>query len=154
MKTIEKGISFFIIKPTIMNTKTLLGAFLAAIVAFLLGWLIFGILLMDYYTNNMVQYAGLVKNPPEILPIAIANLVWGVLLALIFNMANINSVSKGFSTGLILTFLISLGFDLFMLAQFNLYNTKILAIDVLLNAALGGVAGAALGWWYGRPVKS
>jgi hypothetical protein len=137
-----------------MNTKTLLGALIAGVVSFLLGWLIFGILLMDFYSANMVQYTGLMKNPPEFLIIAIANIVYGLLLAWIFSIANINTVSKGFSAGIIIGLLMVLGFDLFLYAQMNLYNAKIIAIDVVLNGVMGGVVGAVLGWWFGRPVKS
>lgn len=137
-----------------MNTKTLLGALIAGIVSFLLGWLIFGILLMDYYNSNMVQYAGLTKNPPEIWVIAVANLVFGLLMAWIFTIANVNTVSKGFSTGLVLGLLMVLGFDLFLYAQMNLYSVKIVALDVVLNAVFAGIIGAVLGWWFGRPVKS
>ncbi|MBI2729889.1 MAG: hypothetical protein HYX40_03910 [Sphingobacteriales bacterium] len=137
-----------------MNTKTLLGALLAAVLAFLLGWLIFGILLMDFYTSNMTSYAGLVKNPPDMAPIAVANLVWGLMLAYIFNLGNVNSPGKGFTTGLILTLLMTLGFDLFMYAQFNLYSTKLIGVDVVANALFGGVIGAVLGWWFGRGSKA
>ena len=137
-----------------MNTKTLLGALIAGIVSFLLGWVIFGILLMDFYNSNMVQYSGLMKNPPEIWIIAVANLVYGLLLAWIFSAANVNTVSKGFSAGLIIGFLMTLGFDLMLYAQMNLYTAKLVAIDVILSAVFVGVIGAVLGWWFGRPVKS
>lgn len=137
-----------------MNTKTLLGALLTGVLAFFLGWLIFGILLMKYYNDNMMQYTGLVKNPPEIWAIAVANLVWGLMLAYVFNLGGVKTVSKGFTTGLILSFLISLSFDLFMRAQFNLYSVNVLAVDVAVSAIFGGVMGAFLGWWFGRGTKT
>ena len=137
-----------------MNTKTLLGALLAGVLAFFLGWLIFGMLLMDYYISNMTQYSGLIKNPPVMLPIAVANLVWGLLLSFIFNLGGINTPGKGFTTGLIIGLLMTLGFDLFMYAQFNLYNVQVLAVDVVTNAIFAGVIGVVLGWWFGRDKKA
>ena len=137
-----------------MNTKTLLGALIAGVVSFLLGWLIFGILLMDYYAANKVQYPGLLKDPMEIWPIAVADLVWGLLVSWIFSMANIKTVAKGVTVGFLIGFLMVLGFDLFVYAELNLYSTRLLGLDVIMNGIMGAASGAVLGWWYGRPAKA
>ena len=137
-----------------MNTKTLIGALIAGVVSFLLGWLIFGILLMDYYAANKVQYPGLLKDPMEIWPIAIADLAWGLLVSWIFSMANIRTVAKGITVGFLIGFLMVLGFDLLVYAELNLYSTRLLGLDVIMNGIMGAVSGAVLGWWYGRPAKA
>ena len=137
-----------------MNSKTLLGALIAGIVSFLFGWLFFGILLMDYYSSNVIQYPGLIKNPPDILPIAISNLALGVLISWVFDIGKIKTIAKGFSTGLILGLLISLCFDLYIYGQMNLYTIKLIAIDVTMNGILGGILGVVLGWWFKREIKS
>ena len=137
-----------------MNTKTLLGALIAGVVSFLLGWLIFGILLMDYYAANKVQYPGLLKDPMEIWPIAVADLAWGLLVSWIFSMANIKTVAKGVTVGFLIGFLMVLGFDLFVYAELNLYSTRLLGLDVIMNGVMGAASGAVLGWWYGRPAKA
>lgn len=137
-----------------MNSKTLIGALITGVLGFLLGYLIFGILLMDYYTANMMHYEGLMKDPMELWAIGVANLAWGLLLAYIFNMGGINTAGKGFSAGFVITLLMVAGFDLFLRAQFNLYNAQVLAVDVVVNAVFGGVLGAVLGWWFGRGAKA
>jgi hypothetical protein len=137
-----------------MNSKTLLGALIAGIVSFLFGWIIFGFLLEDYYNSNVVQYPGLIKNPPDILPIAISNLALGILISWIFNIAKIKTIAKGFSTGLIIGLLTSLCFDLFIYGQMNLYTIKLIIIDVAANGVMGGILGIALGWWFTREFKS
>ena len=49
-----------------MDKKIITAAIVGAIVSFLLGWLIYGFLLMDYYTEYSVRYEGLMKDPPEL----------------------------------------------------------------------------------------
>jgi hypothetical protein len=133
-----------------MNSKTLIGGLIAGIVGFLLGYLIYAVLLKDYFSSNMTHYDGLTKDPPVIWEIGVANLVMGLLLAYIFSMSGIKSVAKGLATGIVVSLLATLTFDLFMHAQMNLFDYSLLAIDVVLSAVLGGVSGAVLGWWMGR----
>ncbi|RTL57406.1 MAG: hypothetical protein EKK37_15290 [Sphingobacteriales bacterium] len=137
-----------------MNTKTLVGGLITGVLAFLLGWLIFGMLLMNYYQSNINSYAGLMKDPMEIWAIAVANLAFGLLMAYVFNLGNVNTPGKGFTTGLILGLLMAVTFDLFLYAQYNLMNKKLIGVDIVATAVFDGVLGAVLGWWFGRGKKA
>ena len=135
-----------------MNSKAIIAILVLSVVGFLLGWLIFGILLMGFYTSHMVSYNGLMKDPPDILMIFFSNLTWAVLLVYVFNfLASVKTIAKGAVAGMILTFLICLGFDLFMYASMNLYSgaTGLIVVDVLANAFLGAVLGGIAGWILG-----
>ncbi|MBI1782543.1 MAG: hypothetical protein HYR66_14450 [Sphingobacteriales bacterium] len=137
-----------------MNTKTLAGGLIIGVLAFLLGWLIFGMLLMNFYQSNTTSYAGLMKDPMEIWAIAVANLAFGLMMAYVFNLGNINTPGKGFTTGLILGLLMTIGFDLFLYSQYHLMNKKLIGVDIAASAVFDGVLGAVLGWWFGRNSKT
>jgi hypothetical protein len=136
-----------------MNSKTLVAGLLTGIVSFLLGWLIFGLLLMNYYSSLMTQYDGLLKQEPSIWAILVANLASGLFMAYVFQLGNIRTPFRGFVTGMILSFLITLMFDLYLYAQFNLYSGSLVVLDVVATSIFGGVIGAFLGWWFGRSAK-
>ncbi len=133
-----------------MNSKTLVNGLLAGVLAFFLGWLIFGILLMDYYTHHMMQYAGLTKNPPEFVYIFIGSLAYGLLLSYVFTMGNVASASKGAMVGLIIGLLIQINFDTSLFAQMNLMGRSLMVVDIFASAAYSSIIGAFLGWWMGR----
>ncbi|MEI9943727.1 MAG: hypothetical protein WDN26_05845 [Chitinophagaceae bacterium] len=132
-----------------MNTKTLLGGLIAGIVSFLVGYLIYGVLLMDYFKSLTIPYEGLMKDP-VIWEIGIANLIWGMMLAYIFNLAGVRSFSKGLTAGFIIFFLSSLAHHLMTHATMNLSGYRIVVMDAACFGILGAVSGAVLGWWMGR----
>lgn len=123
---------------------------MSAVVTFLLGWLVFGMLLMDFYKSHTMQYPGLMKDPPIFWAIGAANLAWGLVMAYILNIAGIRSVAKGFVTGFLIYGLFMAGVDAMFYAQMNLIGMKILAIDVAVNAFFGGISGAVIGYIYSR----
>lgn len=128
-----------------MNTKVLLATLAAGIAGFLFGWLLFGILLMDFYAANTIVYEGLMRNPPDLIMIFISNLLTAFLLAFIFNRwANIRNAVEGAQAGFIILGLVAASVDLFLYATMNLHNAWIMAVDIVANAAFGAFIGAVV----------
>ncbi|MDZ4822971.1 MAG: hypothetical protein SH856_05890 [Flavobacteriales bacterium] len=140
-----------------MNTKMILGGIVGGVVSFLLGWVVFGILLEPYYTSNMVEYSGsgLVRAEADmhLWAIAVAQFAWSFLLAWIFSKWGGINAMKGFVNGFIIFLLVTTGFDLFMYAQFNLYKGTFYLVDIAVNAVFGGIVGAVIGMVMGMPMK-
>lgn len=133
-----------------MSTRAILAGIASAVLAFFLGWLIFGKLLMDYYTANTTPYEGLMKEMPNLVLIALSQLIQGLLFAFIFERwAGIKTFGRGIAGGIILGLPIMLSFDLYFLAAMNLFGPGLIVVDVLANtlvtALMGGLIGLILG---------
>lgn len=138
-----------------MSTKFLITVAVGTIVTFLLGWLVFGILLMDFYTANTTAYAGLVKDPPVLWAILLSNLCWVFLVTYIFDKwAGIRSLTSGAGAGMIIGFLLGLTFNFSFHAFMNLYNTTYMITDVIVNTIFSGIIGGAIGWMLGYGKKA
>lgn len=139
-----------------MNTKTLIAAVAGAIVSFLMGWVVWGMLLMKYYESNYIHYDGLMLEMPKLWAIFAAQLANGILFAWLFSKMNITNFGAGFINGMIITFLVVLGFDLYMYSNMNLFaNNTIIIVDVVVNTLFGGVVGGIIALILGKvQVKS
>jgi hypothetical protein len=135
-----------------MNIKVLAATIAGSITIFLLGYLIFGILLLPYTRADQIQYAGLHKVPPDFLVLIIKNIVQAILLVYIFEyLAGIRTFLGGMKVGAIVMFFITLSFDLSLLSIMNLhkgYTAYILDVvgETVRMAIGGGVIGAVLGF--------
>ncbi len=133
-----------------MNVKTLIGGLIAGVTSFLLGWVIYGMLLMDYFTNNMVKYDGLNKDPIEMWAMVVSHLALGLLLAYVFNGSGVKTARNGIASGAIFFGLFTVVAGMMSYAQINLYSLQSLCVDVLASLVMGALVGAVLGWWFGR----
>lgn len=133
-----------------MNSKTFLIGIAGGIIVFLTGFLIYGILLMDYFGTSMNTYPGLLKEPMEIWAIGVGNVIWGILLAYFLNTVKVESSIQGAIQGASLFFLFGLGTDFIFFGQYNLMPLSLAFIDALCMALIGGIAGAAIGWMLGK----
>jgi hypothetical protein len=138
-----------------MSTRAILAGIAGAIFAFLLGWLIFGILLMDYYNANTTQYAGLMKEMPNLVLIFISNLIFGIWVSFIFERwAKVSTIGGGIVGGIIIGLPIYLYFDLFLIASMNLFNGTVVIVDVIANTVLAALVGGLIGFILGLKKKA
>lgn len=129
-----------------MKIGTLLGALAGSIVMFLLGFLLFGLLLSEYFKANTVEYAGLVKDPPMIAMIFIFNLIWAWLIAWVLQYAGRSGWGEGAKAGAIIMFFIALGIDIEFEAFMNLHKSFTpQLLHVLIVTLMGAIAGAVIG---------
>jgi len=129
-----------------MNKKFLLAGLGAGIVAFFLGWLIWGILLMKFSEANTTVYPGLVKEDMNLFVILLSNLVWGFTLTWIYaNFSEKKTIKGGALTGLIAGLLLASMLNLAYMAFWNLYTPAFMFVDVIANGVYSAILGAIIG---------
>jgi hypothetical protein len=134
-----------------MNTRFLLAGLAGGLTAFMFGWLLFGVLLMDVTAGNVVPYEGLMKGPDmEFPPLVLSNLLLGFLLAWLGLRMHITTATGGLVMGAIVGFLFYASVDLSFLAMMNFFTSVGAALfDVVANtvwtAVIAAVACAVLG---------
>ena len=133
-----------------MNTKTLIGGLIGGVVFFLLGWLVWGMLL----GSTMQECMSCMRAEEEMnWPLGIlANLLYGLFLAwALSKMTGVNSFQSGLQTGALFMGLLALAMDI----GFYVYSTMFASwtcvfIDIIINIVMGGIVGGVIGWWFGR----
>ncbi len=136
-----------------MNTKVLLAGLAGGIAAFLLGWVIFGMLLMGYYEANMIHYEGLMKGEGEMHLglMFLSNLMLSMMLAYVCSRMGVNDLKGGLVAGAIIGFLVYLSVDLGFLAMMNMFaSNTMVVVDVLANTVWAALIGAVIGLVLGR----
>jgi hypothetical protein len=131
-----------------MWVRILAATVVGGIVMFLLGWLIYGVLLFSFLKSHSIEYAGLMKEPmPDMVPLALGNLVWGFLFAFIIDYwARIRTFASGLKAGAIIMFPLSLGLDLQFMGMMNMYrDASPIIVDVIAATVLGAITGGVIG---------
>ncbi len=148
------SISHFFLKNIIMNsTKFLLGGIVGGIVSFVLGYLFYGLLLLNYFNSNSVITVEMASI--NWLANIFSSLLYGFLFAYILSKTDISSVSSAIVFGLIAGLLLELSIDLgfYSVGQGYKNMTAILA-DAVLTAVIDAVIAAVIVWLKGMGKKA
>ncbi len=131
-----------------MDTKKFLtGTFVGGITFFLLGYLFYGLLFMDYFNGNLGSATGVYKTDDLIWwSLLLGNFAGGGLLTYIFlKWAHISTFKSGLRAGAVIGLLMSLSWDLIGYATSNILNLQASLMDVVISTVMTAVAGAAIG---------
>jgi hypothetical protein len=133
--------------------KQLIATLAGFVVYFLLGFLFYGVLLMDFFSNNTGTATGVARTDNEMVWWALigGNIMQSYLLVFIFSKwAKINTFAGGFSGGATLGFIMSLGFGLNIYGTSNISNLTATLVDPIVLAVMLGATGGVIGWVLGR----
>ena len=109
-----------------MNTRILVATVAGGAALFLLGFVMYDLVLGTYLKGQMIQYPGLMNEAPNFVTLIVANIVWALLVALIFDRwATISTFAGGAIGGAMITFFMALYFDLMNVTFMNLFNSFI-----------------------------
>mgnify|MGYP007080175700 CR=1 FL=1 len=135
-----------------MNTNRILLAGVAGGIAFfLLGFLLYGILLAKFFAANQGTAQGVMKTPPEMWALIVGNLAWGFLLAIIFGRwAGIKNFATGAQAGAIIGGLVAFSVNFNMLGTTNVHTINSALVDVVVMAVISAIVGGVVGLVLGR----
>ena len=134
--------------------KLLLGGIAGGVAFFLLGWLIYGMLLMDFMSKHPGTAGDLSRPEEDFMYLIIGNLLMGFLFAYIFLKANVNSLANGLVTGGIIGALMSAGFNCVMYATTTITSKTAMAADVAAMTVMCALGGAVIGMVMGMGNKN
>jgi hypothetical protein len=128
-----------------MNVRVILASLAGAVFSFLLGWLVYGILLAGFYESQTTHYDGFWSTTPNMVGIFLSGWAMSLLFAVVFSKwANISTFVPGLTAAAIITFLFGVSIDLYFWSTMNLFTPTLLAVDVFVGAAFNGLVGGVV----------
>lgn len=141
-----------------MNTnKFLVGGIIGGVASFLLGWLVWGMLLMSFMTEHTSVHGTAAMRGEENMiwwAIIVGNLLYGLLLSYILNKGGTSSVSAGATGGAVFGLLFAGAVDFYIYAQLDLWDTTAIAVDIAANTVVTAIIGGIVGWYLGMGKKA
>lgn len=134
-----------------MNMKIIRGTLFGGIAYFLMGWLVWGILLMDFYTANFNQCSSRPEMEMIWWAMIVSNLTFALLLTLILKWSGARGIVDGLKTGAIFGFLYSLSLDLGFYSMTTMFNNfTAIIVDVIVNTLVMAVIGLVIVLLWGK----
>lgn len=130
----------------------IVGGIIGAVLFFLLGWLVYGMLFMDMMAGYMNTACTRPMEEMNMGLMVVGNLGFGFLYAYVLSSSErFASMQGGAIGGAVLGLLMSLSYDCMIYAQSTMMTSfNGVIFDVVTWTILSAVVGGVIGWWLGR----
>ncbi|MBK6948264.1 MAG: hypothetical protein IPH16_09550 [Haliscomenobacter sp.] len=130
------------------TNKILLAGLAGGVVYFLLGWLIYGMVLASFMNGQSTPEGMAVMRPDEGMifwAMIVGNIAGGMLLAVIFGRwANISTWQTGAMAGAVIAGLMAMSYDFLLYGTTNMMTLTGILADIVVYAVMGAIAGAVV----------
>jgi len=129
-----------------MDTKRfLIGTIVGGIVLFVMGYVLFELLLGSVMDSNMVDIPGLHREVPVYWALVLSCFVYAALICYAMGRRGATGLAAGAKVGAVVGLLLWLTADLMTFAFMNSMTQSMLVIDPLLGLVHAAIAGAVIG---------
>ena len=131
-----------------MNSKFLVRGIAGGVTFFLLGWVVWGMLLLDFMTaHTSPTAASIFRAEADFIywAMLLGNLGLGFLLTYVLDKGGETDVKACATTGAIVGSLVSVGCNFILFAQMDLSDTTAIVVDIAATSAVSAVAAAVIG---------
>ena len=134
-----------------MNNRVLVGGLIGGITFFILGFLIYGIVLRTMMTDSMMPGLSRADDDMQYAFLILGNLLFGFFIAYILDKTNTVSAASGATIGGMVGLLMGLGGGFTSYGTSNTYTSLTgVMVDAFAIAIMCAVVGGVVGWWYSR----
>lgn len=131
--------------------KILKGTIFGGLAYFLIGWLVYGIILMDFFMSNSNQCANRPGGEMIWWAIIVSNLCAALLLTIFLDRSNAKSVADGVKTGAIFGALFTATIDLSFWSMTTMYNSIWpIVVEIAVSAVIYALIGMVIVLTWGK----
>jgi hypothetical protein len=137
-----------------MDAKRLvIGTLVGGITMYIVGYLIWGLALADFFAANAGSATGVAREVPVLWARALGTLSLATLVTLAIGWTRSSSVGEAFKIGALVGFLVWFGVDFLRYGNTNVWNLTITMLDPVLEIIRTGIGGAVIAVTLGMIAK-
>jgi len=131
--------------------KLIISTIVVGVLLFLLGWLFYGMLFMDFFKANFENYDNLMKKDMILWALIVGSLVQAFLLAWIYPIGykGGSPTKEGLMYGIYMGLFLALPMIFYTIGEMRI-TKKGAAVDGLIEFVMILLAGLVTGWIYGK----